>query len=142
MSETESIHAIARAKKEAEQEAFDQYQRQVEKAKNLWFLIYILLTATAVGAVWTTSMQFKVTAVEETQRERRTQLDRIETKLNSYVETNNLAMQTMATLSNSLTEGLKESRAEYREMRPKVDQMWWMKERGLTNKDVGPVVNP
>lgn len=134
----EQTHAIARAKKEAEAEAHTRYQRSVEKARNLWFIIWTLIGASMAGAVWTTTMQLTVNGVRKEIEFIRSRQESIIAKVDTYIGTNSLAMQQLSNLTASAKAACEENHQDYKALAPKVHEMWWMKERGITNKDKEP----
>lgn len=139
-SDEEDAHVLAKAKKDAQNEAYQSYQQSVEKAKNLWMIIWFLLVATATGATWTTNMQLtvnglqkEVDGIQKVIDERGTRIGALEQKVSTYVESNNLAMVTMNNSITTLSDSVKDNKDSLREMKPHVDKMWWMKEQRITN---------
>mgnify|MGYP007100041277 CR=1 FL=1 len=160
MSQLErEAHSLAKAKKDAENEAFDNYQKTVEKAKNLWFLIWGLIFATFSGAVWKTTMQFRVNNFDKelisiySRFERDTisisgRFDKLEAKilslegkLDANIRANEISTLGVTTLTNNLQKSVDDNREDIKSILPKVSEMWWMKERGITNKDAPPIKN-
>ncbi len=139
MSDEENeIHTIARIRKEVANEAEEKYSRNIEKAKNIWWLIWGLITASFMGACWTTSLTMNLSTLQkeidsETARLEKIELkvSGVEAKLDSYIASNNLVIQATRSLTDSLKSSTDESRLDIKEMRTKVDELWYMKQHGV-----------
>lgn len=127
----DEVLAQARAKKHAEAEVREVYSRSLVTAKTLWGLIYGLLCATFVGAGWTTKMQIDVSSLKEQMASRIAFV----AKVDGYIASNNLVNQNLTSMIASLEKRMEENRGEIKEMRPHVEQLWWIKERGWAGAD-------
>ena len=138
----EQIQALARAKKEAELEHYGSFMAAIDKAKNLGSFIRMIAAVSICGAVWTTTIQLTINSLQKQHMERALHVDKMFSernvkleKFDAYIESNKLAVQALTTSMGTMQDRITEHSTELKEMRPKVDRMWWMKEMGLTNKD-------
>ena len=146
MSDEENeIHTLARVRKEVENDAAEKYAKNIEKAKNLWWLIWGLVATTAAGVAWTTSLTINFNNLQKEVDSRETRFAKIElsikgieSKVDSYIATTNIALANNTSLTNNLQDGIKDNKEEVKAMRDKVAEMWYMRLRGLTNRDVPP----
>ena len=146
--EENEIHTLARVRKEVENDAAEKYAKNIEKAKNLWWLIWGLVATTAAGVAWTTSLTINFNNLQKEVDSRVAKFEKIEvgirgieSRIDSYIASNNLVVQAQKSLTDSLKSSADENRADIKEMGPKVTEMYFRLKIGVTNREMPPL-NP
>ena len=115
--------AIARTKNLTE----DTIGRAIERIRFLVWACYGLGVAIVAVAVWVTVVNTSLKVIDANTAQIRAH--------ETYNQSNTLTIQALQSIDKILRADIDTTRSELKDLQPKVNEMWFMKEHGISNKE-------